>query len=61
MDYMIISFYLKKLTKMDLKFVGKEMLKNLASSLVKFSEGFKSFQPIEHYESETEKLLIKFM
>lgn len=45
MDYLLFSFYLKKLSKMDLKFVSKDLLKNLANSLVRFSEGVKSYQP----------------
>jgi hypothetical protein len=51
MEYLVVSFYLKKLAKKDLKFIGKDLLKDLAGCLVKFSEGFKSFQPIEHYET----------
>lgn len=46
---------------MDLKFVSKQLLKSLANSLVQFNEGIKSYQPIEHYESEMQKLLIKFI
>lgn len=61
MDYLLFSFYLKKLSKMELKFVSKDLLRNLANSLVKFSENIKSYQPIEHYESEMQKLLIKFI
>jgi hypothetical protein len=51
MNYLLASFYLKKLSSMELKFVSKDLLKNLANRLVSFSEGFKSFQPIEQYES----------
>lgn len=61
MDHLLFSFYLKKLAKMDLRFVSKELLKNLGNGLVRFNEGIKSYQPIEHYESEMQKLLIKFI
>lgn len=37
MDHLLVSFYIKKLSKMDLKFVDKESLKNLAKCLVQFS------------------------
>jgi hypothetical protein len=61
MDYLLVSFYLKKLSKMELKSVSQELLKNLAAALVGFGAGFKSFQTIEHYESEMQTLLIKLI
>ncbi len=61
MNHLLVSFYLKKLSKMDLRFVSKDLLKNLANCLVNFSGGFKSYQPIEHYECQMQKLLIKFI
>ena len=50
MNYLLACFYLKKLTKMDLQFVDKDILKNLAQALLRINnEGFRSFQPIEYY------------
>lgn len=37
MNYLLACFYLKKLTKMDLGFVDKDMLKELAQALIRIN------------------------
>ena len=37
MSYLLACFYLKKLTRMDLAFVDKEMLKELAQALLRIN------------------------
>lgn len=49
-EYLLLTFYLKKLKNSDLQFVERALSKEFAQKLFKFSENLKSYKELEAYQ-----------
>jgi hypothetical protein len=48
-EFLLLTFYLKKLNQCELGFVGKAVSQKLTEKLLKFTSGLNSFKELRHY------------
>jgi hypothetical protein len=48
-DYLLLTFYLKKLNNFDLTFISKNLSKDFAMKLFKFTEHLQSYRELSMY------------
>lgn len=49
-EFLLLTFYLKKLNQFELGFVDKAISQQFTEKLLKFTAGLNSFKELRHYE-----------
>jgi len=60
-EYLLLTFYLKKLTTFNLEYGDTAVYKELVKKLFKFTEHLHSYKELSVYQQECQKLIIKLI
>lgn len=60
-EFLLLTFYLKKLNRCELQFINKATSQQFTEKLLRFTANLNSFKELRQYEEDVQKLILKLI